>query len=68
MYSSDFNYCEINKESYSDKEIKRTNKCKFFELNPIDSLFENEKGYVPRKPKTKLLGDISKQQTLFDKP
>jgi hypothetical protein len=35
----------------SDESAKHTNKCKGFELNPIDAFDENQNGYQPRKPK-----------------
>lgn len=37
---------------------KRPNKCKDFELNPIDALGENPKDYKPRD-KTKKMDQIS---------
>ena len=33
----------------SESRAKRSNRCKDFELNPIDVFYENERGYVPRK-------------------
>ena len=51
MVCGDWNYCEVNKVTYSDEKIKRANKCKQFELNPIDALGENPNGYKPRKQK-----------------
>lgn len=46
-------YCtELNKE-ISERTAKKTNKCKFFCLNTIDAFGENEKGYTPRKNKSK---------------
>ncbi len=48
MVCGDANYCTVRKACYSDKTIKRTNKCKDFVFNPIDALGENEKGYQPR--------------------
>jgi len=51
MVCGDANFCSIRQTTYSDEYIKRPNKCKDFELNPIDALCENPKGYKPRKPK-----------------
>lgn len=45
------NYCEIKKTEPSDGYAKRPNRCKEFELNPIDAYGENKEGYHPRKPK-----------------
>ena len=50
MVCGDSNYCSIKKKCYSDKHIKSTNKCKSFDLNSIDVLWENEE-YKPRTPK-----------------
>ena len=44
-------YCEIKRECLNYDSCKRPNKCKSFELNPIDALGENPKEYAPRKPK-----------------
>ena len=54
MICGDFNYCRVREKLYSDEHIKRTNKCKDFDLNSIDALQENAQGYVPRKKKKKL--------------
>ena len=53
MCCGDANYCSPKNACFSDKEIKRPNKCKDFEFNPIDALFENEKGYKARPVKIK---------------
>lgn len=51
MFSGDANYCEVKERTFTDKQICRTNKCKHFEYNPIDSLtFEVHK---PRECKPK---------------
>lgn len=47
------NYCNEKNFSPSDEYAKRPNKCKLFDLNPIDAFYENEKGYTPREPKPK---------------
>lgn len=47
------NYCEVKKTSPTDEQAKRANKCKEFDLNPIDAYGENEKGYTPRTKKEK---------------
>ena len=47
MVCGDANYCSLKQEIYSDSQICRTNKCKYFELNPICALTGKE--YSPRK-------------------
>lgn len=42
-------YCEVKRECLDYDKCKRPNKCKDFELNPIDALGENPKGYKPRE-------------------
>lgn len=42
-------YCEIKRKCLNYESCKRTNKCKHFELNPIDALGENPKEYSPRQ-------------------
>ena len=49
MVCGDANYCSKRKECYTDKQICRPNKCKDYDLNPIDAFGINEKGYQPRK-------------------
>lgn len=51
MVCGDANYCSVKKRCYSDEHIKRTNKCKDFEFNPMDALGENPDGYKPREKK-----------------
>jgi hypothetical protein len=53
MVCGDSNYCTEHKECYTDKQICRPNKCKDFDLNPIDALGVNLKGYKPRETKPK---------------
>lgn len=53
MVCGDANYCSVRQETYSTAFIKRSNKCKDFEFNPIDALFENVEGYRPRQKKEK---------------
>ena len=43
------NWCEKKQIELSDRYAKSTNRCREFELNPIDAYGENEKGYQPRK-------------------
>lgn len=43
------NYCEVKRTEPTDAQAKRENRCKLFELNPIDAFGENENGYRPRK-------------------
>lgn len=47
------NYCEIKQMEPSDRYAKSPNRCKEFELNPIDAFGENEKGYQPRVTRKK---------------
>ena len=49
MCCGDANYCSAKKRTLCDRYIKQVNHCKDFEFNPIDALFENEKGYKPRE-------------------
>ena len=51
MVCGDANYCTVKEQLFSDEYIKATNKCKEFDLNPIDALGENIKGYHPREHK-----------------
>lgn len=44
-------YCDEKGTTMSFEQAKRTNKCKHFELNTIDALYENVEGYKPRKHK-----------------
>ncbi len=53
MVCGDANYCSKKEQCYSDEHIKRTNKCKDFDFNPIDALYENQEGYKPRVIKQK---------------
>ena len=48
MVCGDANYCSVKKRCYSDIHIRHTNRCKDFELNPIDALRMNENNYRPR--------------------
>lgn len=52
MVCGDANYCSVRQETYSEAYIKRSNRCKDFEFNPMDALFENTDGYKPRQKKT----------------
>lgn len=66
MVCGDANYCSVKQRCYSDEHIKRTNKCKDFEFNPIDALGENEKGYQPRQKKQKPLAVmLGEQMNMF---
>ena len=47
------NYCEKKQTEPTDKYAKSPNRCKDFDLNPIDAFGENENGYQPRKRKEK---------------
>ena len=58
-------YCTAHEKEMPDKACKRTNKCKDFELNPMDAYAENLEGYKPRRAK-KTVHKI-KEFNLFDK-
>ena len=53
MVCGDANYCTEKQQTYSDKQIKQLNKCKYFNFNPIDALYENVRGYNPQVAKVK---------------
>ena len=55
-------YCEVKRECLDYDRCKRPNKCKSFELNPIDALGENPKEYKPRGNKSQ-----SNQITMFER-
>lgn len=42
-------YCSISHNTFSGAKAKRLNKCKHFNLNPID-VFDLERTYQPRLP------------------
>ena len=44
----DSGYCEVKRKSLKYESCKRANKCKHFELNPMDALGENHNEYKPR--------------------
>lgn len=46
MFSGDANYCEVKQRTFTDEQICRTNRCKEFELNTMDSL--TGRTYKPR--------------------
>ena len=47
-------YCTKDERELSESYAKRTNKCKNFDLNPIDAYGENKNGYQPRKQRPKV--------------
>lgn len=49
-------YCTKKNKEMSDSAAKHTNKCKDFELNPIDAFGETD-GYKPRKERRSKLTD-----------
>ena len=51
MVCGDANYCSVRETTYSDSYIKKQNRCRDFELNPVDALGENSRGYRPREQK-----------------
>lgn len=46
-------WCGRLAKTIAESTAKSINNCKWFELNPMDAFFENEKGYKPREPKNK---------------
>jgi hypothetical protein len=49
MVCGDANYCIVKKRTYTDSQICSGNNCKEFDINPIDAMGLNERGYSPRK-------------------
>lgn len=49
MICGDFNYCNKKYTVFSDKQLCTPNKCRDFDLNPIDALGLNQNGYKPRE-------------------
>ena len=47
-------------------EMKHTNQCKHFQLNPIDVLRENVKGYRPTGKKIVQFGGLGEQIKMED--
>ena len=47
-------FCEKKRWVKSYNSCKKPNKCKDFELNPIDALGENQKDYKPRSQDKKM--------------
>lgn len=47
----DIPYCDEHEKILSLAYCKRVNNCKDFRFVNIDASGENEKGYIPRKPK-----------------
>lgn len=45
------NYCEVKHTEPTDRYAKSPNRCREFELNPIDAYGENPKPYTPRAAK-----------------
>lgn len=64
MVCGDFNYCDELKILMNDAAIKRVNRCKTFELNPIDALGENPREYRPRREKPGL--EVKQECIPFD--
>ena len=59
-------YCEMLNREVSDAYAKIANKCRSFELNPIDA-FDLNKRYTPRKPKPDWVQkDKAGQLNMFD--
>ena len=44
-------YCHIKNKTMKDSTAKTKNHCSDFDFNPVDALFENEKGYRPKEDK-----------------
>lgn len=56
-------YCSVKDETMTEKQMKRTNKCKYFELNPMDA----EPGRGTYKPREKKENVKDLQGDLFEK-
>ena len=59
-------YCRKKNIVFTAKQAKHTNNCKLFDLNEIDALRQNDKGYIPTGVKPLELGGLGKQITLKD--
>lgn len=46
-------WCEKREETISVETAKSPNRCHDFAYTPMDAFGENEKGYIPRKPRKK---------------
>ena len=57
-------YCYERMRFISREQAKQTNNCKHFQLNPVDALRENVKGYQPTGKKIVQFGGLGKQITL----
>lgn len=44
-------WCDLLEKEMSESAAKSVNRCPNFAFNPMDSFFENEKGYRPRVEK-----------------
>ena len=56
MVCGDANYCTVREVCLTDEYIKRTNKCKDFDFNPLDALgLVHEYQPRPKKEKPKPL-------------
>jgi hypothetical protein len=64
MVCGDINYCTEKQNCYDDKHLKQPNRCKLYAHNPIDALWENKKGYMPRKKKNRHIGETHEQLVL----
>jgi hypothetical protein len=59
-------YCTTKNKIIADSTAKKPNKCKEFELNPIDAFGENKSEYKPRQPyKQRQQKQESGQMSLF---
>lgn len=45
-------WCEAKEKELTEKYAKSQNRCKEFELNPVDAYGENLHGYRPKKVST----------------
>lgn len=52
------NWCEKKQTERTDRQAKRTNSCRDFDLNPMDAYQENIIGYRPRKAAKKTYQQI----------
>lgn len=56
--------CSAKGKFVTRKQAKKTNDCADFQLNPVDALRENVKGYQPTGRKIVQFGGLGKQITL----
>ena len=58
--------CLAHQASITEKQAKHTNECKQFELNQVDALRQNTKGYKPTGIRIVQYGGLGKQIRIED--